>query len=175
MAKKGSARRYARAVFELDGEKHITDRQAELEKVAILGEDADIVAYLDNPKVKFDDKVSLLYDNIGDIAVTVMNLVYLLIEKGRVSMLPDIADEYRHLVDEYNGIERAEVTTAIPIDDKARKNLSEKLGDITGKKVIIESEYVDPDLIGGIIVKVAGKLIDGSTRGRLAELKKELI
>lgn len=175
MAKKGSARRYAQAVFELDGGKHINERQAELEKIATLGKDADIIAYLDNPKVKFDDKVSLLHDNMGDVSVTVLNLAYLLIEKGKVRMLPDIADEYRHLVDEENGIERAEVTTAIPIDDNARKYLTEKLSGITGKKVIIESEYVDPDLIGGIIVKVAGKLIDGSTRGRLAELKKELI
>ncbi|MFH1662856.1 MAG: ATP synthase F1 subunit delta [Chloroflexota bacterium] len=175
MAKKGSARRYAQAVFELDGKKNINDRQSELEEVAKLGQDAEIIAYLNNPKVSFDDKIGLLHDRLSDVTKTVLNLVYLLISKGRVSMLPDIADEYRHLVDEHNGIERADVTTAIPIDDKDRQNLSEKLSDITGKKVIIESEHVDPDLIGGIIVKVAGKLIDGSTRGRLAELKKEMI
>jgi len=116
-----------------------------------------------------------LHDGLGEVTETVLNLVYLLISKGRVGMLPDIADEYRRLVDEYNGIERAEITTAVPIDDAARLKLSEKLSDITGKKVIIESENVNPDIIAGIIVKVAGKLIDGSTRGRLKELKKELI
>ncbi len=175
MAKKGSARRYAQAVFELSEKKYIDVRQAELEKVARLGQDADIIAYLDNPKINVDNKVSLLHDGLSEVTETVLNLVYLLISKGRVGMLPDIADEYRRLVDEYNGIERAEVTTAIPMDDVTRLNLSEKLSDITGKKVIIESENVNPDIIAGIIVKVAGKLIDGSTRGRLKELKKELI
>jgi len=175
VAKKGSARRYAQAVFELSEKKHIDEKQAELEKVARLGQDADIIAYLDNPKINVDDKVSLLHDGLGEVTETVLNLVYLLISKGRVGMLPDIADEYRRLVDEYNGIERAEITTAVPIDDAARLKLSEKLSDITGKKVIIESENVNPDIIAGIIVKVAGKLIDGSTRGRLTELKKELI
>jgi len=175
VAKKGSARRYAQAIFELSEKKLIDDRQAELEKVARLGQDADIIAYLDNPKINVADKVSLLHDGLGEVTETVLNLVYLLISKGRVGMLPDIADEYRRLVDEYNGIERAEITTAVPIDDAGRLKLSEKLSDITGKKVIIESENVNPDIIAGIIVKVAGKLIDGSTRGRLKELKKELI
>jgi len=175
VAKKGSARRYAQAIFELSEKKLIDDRQAELEKVTRLGQDADIIAYLDNPKINVADKVSLLHDGLGEVTETVLNLVYLLISKGRVGMLPDIADEYRRLVDEYNGIERAEITTAVPIDDAGRLKLSEKLSDITGKKVIIESENVNPDIIAGIIVKVAGKLIDGSTRGRLKELKKELI
>jgi F0F1-type ATP synthase delta subunit len=52
--------------------------------------------------------------------------------------------------------------------------LSQKLSDITGKKVIIEPEYVDTSLIGGVIVRVAGKLLDGSTRNKLAALKKEI-
>jgi len=175
VAKKGSARRYAQAIFELSEKKLIDDRQAELEKVTRLGQDADIIAYLDNPKINVADKVSLLHDGLGEVTETVLKLIYLLISKGRVGMLPDIADEYRRLVDEYNGIERAEITTAVPIDDAGRLKLSEKLSDITGKKVIIESENVNPDIIAGIIVKVAGKLIDGSTRGRLKELKKELI
>jgi F-type H+-transporting ATPase subunit delta len=175
VAKSGSARRYARAVFELEGEGRMDDTRAELEIFAVLGRNPQIVAYLHNPKISYDDKVSLLHERIGSMSATVKHLVYLLVTKNCVNMLPDIADEYENMVDEYHGIERAEIVTAIPIDDKARENLSRRLSDITGKKVIIEAEKVDPSLIGGIMVKVAGKLIDGSTQGRLAELKKELI
>ncbi|GAI97035.1 unnamed protein product, partial [marine sediment metagenome] len=88
--------------------------------------------------------------------------------------LPDIAAEYQRLVDNYHGIERAEVTTAVPLNDESRRNLSQKLSHITGKKVIIEPEYVDPGLIGGVVVRVTGKLMDGSTQGKLEALKKKI-
>lgn len=169
-----SARRYAQAVFELGDKEHIADRQAELEEIANLGRDATIAAYLENPKIHFKDKFRLLNERLGDVDPMILNLVYLLITRDRVNMLPDIAAEYQYLVDECNGVERAEVTTAVPLDDEARRNLIQKLSDITGKKIIIESEYVDPALIGGVVVKVAGKLMDGSTQGKLEALKKKI-
>lgn len=174
MAEKVSARRYAQAVFELDDKKHIAERQAEMERVVNLSQDATIAAYLENPKIHFEDKSRLLRDRLGDVDPMILNLVYLLIIRGRLNMLPDIVGEYQRLVDEYNGIERAEVTTAVPLDDEARGSLSKKLGVIIGKKVIIEPEYVDPSLVGGVVVRVAGKLIDGSTQGKLEALKKKI-
>ncbi len=174
MAEKVSARRYAQAVFELDDKEHIAERQAELEKVANLGKDAIIIAYLENPKIHFEDKSRLLRERLGDVAPMMLNLVYLLITRKRLNILPEIAAEFKRLVDDYNGIERAEVTTAVPLDDEARRNLSKKLGDIIGKKVVIEPEYVDPSLIGGVVVRVAGKLMDGSTQGKLEALKKKI-
>ncbi|UCE97502.1 MAG: ATP synthase F1 subunit delta [Dehalococcoidia bacterium] len=175
MAKKSSIRRFARAVFELTGEEHMDDTKAELNKVAELGKDVVIVSYLDNPKINYNDKVTLLHERIGGLSKTVIHLVYLLIKKSQVNSLPEIADEYEHMVDEFNGIERAEIITAKPIDDNTRKNINIKLSNLIGKKVIIGTEKIDSELIGGIMIKVAGKLIDGSTRGRLTKLKKELI
>ena len=89
-------------------------------------------------------------------------------------MAGDIADEYQQLLDSYRGIEQAEVTTAIPIDDEAKLKLGKCLGAIVGKKVVLKPE-VDPSIIGGIIARIGGKLLDGSTRSKLAALKKELI
>ena len=174
MAEKFSARRYAEAVFGLEDKEHIADRQADLEQVASLKQDATIVAYLENPKIYFKDKASLLHARLGDVDPMMLNLVFLLVIKGGLNMLTDIAAEYQRLIDNYRGIERAEVTTAVPLDDEARLNLSQRLSQIIGKKVVIETELVDPNLIGGIVVKVAGKLLDGSTRGKLAALKKEI-
>jgi len=173
VARRFLARRYAQAIFELDKDR-IAEWQSDLEKIISLGQDATIAAYLENPNIHFEDKARLLHDRLGDINPLVLNLVYVLLARSRLDMLPDIAVEYQRLVDSYRGIERAEVTTAVPLDDEARRNLSQKLSDITGKKVIIEPEYVDTSLIGGVIVRVAGKLLDGSTRGKLAALKKEL-
>lgn len=174
MAVKGSARRYARAVFELDEKDRTTEWQADLEKIISISKDATIAAYLENPKIHFEDKARLLHERLSDVNPMVLNLVYVLLTRSRLDMLPDIAAEYKRLVDDYQGIERAEVTTALPLDDETRVKLSRDIGRLIGKKVVLETEYVNPDLIGGVVVKVAGKLLDGSTRGKLAALKKEI-
>jgi F-type H+-transporting ATPase subunit delta len=100
-------------------------------------------------------------------------VVYLLLTKDRLDILADIADEYQRLLDSRRGIEQAEVTTAVPLDDEAKLKLSQRLGDIVGKQIVLKLK-VDPSIIGGFVARVAGKLIDGSTRAKLAALKKEM-
>ena len=88
-------------------------------------------------------------------------------------MIGEIADEYRQLLDSYRGIEQAEVITAIPLDDEEIQKIEEQLETIVGKKVVIKPE-VDSSLIGGIVARIGGKLLDGSTRSRLETLKREM-
>lgn len=174
MARKISVRRYAQAMFDLALEQEQLDRwQSDLEKVARLGQDATIAAYLGNPKVHFEDKARLLAEKLTDIDPLVLNVVYLLLTKGRLGMLADIAAEYQRLLDSHRGIEQAEVTTAVPLDDEAKLELSKRLDDIVGKKIVLKLK-VDPGIIGGFVARVTGKLIDGSTRNKLAALKKEM-
>jgi F-type H+-transporting ATPase subunit delta len=174
MAGRYSARRYARAVFEIAQEREQLDEwQSGLERIARLSQDETIASFLESPDIHFKDKAKLLSETLGDINPLMLNLVYLLITRGRFSMLADIASEYQRLLDSYYNIERAEVTTAIPLDDEDKKRLGERLSEVVGKKVIFE-HGVDPNLIGGVVVRVAGKLLDGSTRGKLEALKREL-
>ncbi len=174
MARRYSARRYARAVFEIALEKKQLDEwQSGLEKMNRLGRDETITSFLESPDIHFEDKAKLLSERLGDTDPMVMNLVYLLLTRGKFTMLADIADGYQRLLDDYHNIERAEVTTAVPLDDEDEQRLSERLGDITGKKVILKHE-VDPYLIGGVVVRMAGKMMDGSTRGKLEALKRQL-
>lgn len=88
-------------------------------------------------------------------------------------MVGDIADGYQRLLDSYRGIEQAEITTAVPLDDEDKLKLEEHLGAVVGKKVVLKPE-IDSSLIGGIIARIGGKLLDGSTRSKLTALKKEL-
>jgi F-type H+-transporting ATPase subunit delta len=174
MAKKSYARRYSQAVFSIAREKNELDRwQSDLKKIAALGDDAELIAFLENPKVRFEDKAKLLAKALGKVNPLALNLVYLLVTKGRFGMVTDIADEYQRLLDSYRGIERAEVTTAIPLDDKDRRKLEKRLEMIVGKKVVVKSE-VDPSVLGGVVARVGGKLLDGSTRSKLIALKKAL-
>ncbi len=174
MAKRLYAKRYARAVFEIARERNVLDKwPADLEQVASLGEDDTIVAFLEDPKFEFSVKVKLLSERLVDIDPLVLNLVYLLLSRGRLGMIGEIADEYQRLLDSYHGIERAEVITAVPLDEEDTLRLGERIGAVVGKKVVVEPE-VEPGIIGGFIVKIGGKLWDGSTRSRLEALKREL-
>ena len=174
MARSLYARRYAQAAFDIAREKKELDRwQSDLDKVADLSSDATVMALFENPKVRFEDKARLLSEGLGDINPLALNLVYLLVTRGRLAMISDIADEYRLLVDGYHGIERAEVTAAITLDDKDVARLAEQLGVVVGKKVVVETR-VDSGLIGGIVVRVGGRLLDGSTLGRLMAMRKTL-
>ena len=170
MARKIYARRYAQAVFNIALERNELDRwQSDLEKIAGLGEDAAFIALMENPKVRFEDKTKLLTKALGDINPLALNLLYLLMTRGKVSLIGDIADEYQRLLDSYRGIEHAEVITAVPLDDKEKKKLEEHLGAVVGKKVLVETR-VDSGLIGGIVARIGDKLLDASTHSKLIAL-----
>ncbi|MFC1916598.1 ATP synthase F1 subunit delta [Chloroflexota bacterium] len=174
MAKKGSARRYAQAMFEIALERKELDRwQSDMRKIASLGKDVTFTAFLESPKFHFSDKARLLSERLGDVNPLILNLVYLLVARGRLSMAGDIVDGFERLLDSYHGIEQAEVITAIPLDEEDKLRLGEHLSGMVGKKVVL-TPRVDSSLIGGIIARIGGKLLDGSTRSQLLALKKEL-
>lgn len=175
MARKSSARRYAQAVFEIALERKELDRwQSDLEQIASLGDDAEVIAWLQSSRLRFEVKAKLLAERLSGVNPLTLNLVYLLITKGKLGMVGNIADEYQRLLYSHRGIEPAEVTTAVPLTDEDKQKLKERLGAVIGKEVVLKFE-VDSNLIGGIVVRVGGKLIDGSTRRQLLTLKRELV
>lgn len=103
-----------------------------------------------------------------------LNLFRLLRQKGRFVLGPSIASYYRELRDEERGIVRAEVRTAVALDDATREAIVQGLREQTGKSVEIETA-VDESLIGGVVIRIGDRLIDGSTRGRLRALREQLI
>ncbi len=174
MARKAYARRYSQAVFEIALETKELDKwQSDLKKIVSVVGDTAFVALLESPKFHFNEKAKLLSERLEGINPRALNLVYLLLVKGRLVMLADIADEYRRLLDSYRGIEQAEVITAIPLDEKDKLKLAEHLGAMVGKKVVLKTE-VDSSLIGGVVARIGGKLLDGSTHSKLLALKREL-
>jgi len=169
-----SARRYAQAVFELALEREELDRwQSELALIASITGNADIAAALDNPHIPFEKKTRLLTEQLKDLNPLVLNLLKLLIMRGSIGITGEIDAEFQRLLNRHRGIVEAEVTTAVPLDAKDEEQLAQKLGAIVDKKVIIKSK-VDSELMGGMVVRIGGKLLDGSTRSRLAALKREL-
>jgi F-type H+-transporting ATPase subunit delta len=175
MPKKAYARRYAQAVFEIALEKkELEPWQSDLQKVVEAVADATFLAAMESPKIKAEDKTRLLSERLGEVNPLVLNLVRLLIARASIGIIGDIAEEYQKLLDSYHGIEPAEVITAVPLDDKDIEKLTENLSALVGKKVVLKSE-VDSSIIGGIVARVGGKLLDGSTRSKLQALRRELV
>ena len=174
MARRAYARRYAQAVFEIALETKELDRwQSDLREIVRAVGDTALMAWLGSPKVPFGDKTRLLSERMKGINPLAFNLALLLVNKGRLSIIGEITDEYQRLLNSYRGIEPAEVITAIPLEDEDKQKLVEHLGALVDKKVVLKSE-VDPALIGGFVARIGSKLLDGSTRSKLIALKGEL-
>ena len=98
----------------------------------------------------------------------------LLIDKRRIQTFDAIAHIFAELSNEARGIVVADVTTAQPLAEAQEKALAEKLERVTGKKIALRG-HRDPSLIGGVVVRIGDRRIDGSVKGRLAAMTAELM
>jgi len=156
--------------------KDINKWQSDLRKASSLMKDSALFSLIANPKIEVDQKTKTLEQRLGDVNPMVIKLLLMLASKSRLALIDDIAEEYQASVDNYRGIEGtevAEITTAIPLDDEYQLMVAERITEIIGKPVLLKPK-VDPGIIGGIIIRVGDKLIDGSIRSKLAALRKDL-
>ena len=169
-----SAKRYAQAALELAVERdELESWQVSLRKIADLAADARLVGLLENPRLSSVLKKDLLEERLGKINPLALNLACLLTSRSRLRFAGDISQQYDRLLDAYSGIEHAEVVTALPLEDEDKARISRRLGEIMGRKIVIDAQ-VDPSIVGGFIAKVGDTLIDGSLRGKLEALRKSL-
>lgn len=174
MPRGASARRHAQAVFQLAMERQELEKwRADLRQIAELLQDPQVAAFLEAPKLHLQEKVKLVDAGLGDVNPLAKNLAYLLVSKGRLRLAGDILREYERMVDAHYGIEHAEVSSVVPLEEADKEKLQSRLGEVTGKKVMLKTA-IDPSLMGGLVVKIGDHLIDGSLRTRLEELKKNL-
>jgi len=170
-----SGKRYAQAIFEIAQEENqLEEWRLSLRRIAEVMQDPELVTLLESPRLPFNLKKELLKERLKDVNPLSFNLACLLVAKGRLKNFGSIAKEYEHLLDAYYGIEPVEITTAIALDEKSKKELLQDLESFIGKKVTAELQ-TDPTIVGGVIIKIGDKLIDGSTKSRLTVLRKSLM
>ncbi len=177
MIKGSLAKRYARALMEIGREKGIYERLGkEVSELVAAAEHDQWTQAAFRPAVLSKDMRAKLIEELsaglGFHDIT-RRFLALLNQKGRLHRLPEIALAYQELADELEGRVRAEVTAAAELSEEGRDKVQKALSAITGKQVIMEIT-VDESLIGGVVARVAGNLLDGSVKTQLMAVEESL-
>jgi F-type H+-transporting ATPase subunit delta len=170
-----SGKRYAQALFELALDRGEPENwRTSLDRAAGIVAEGTLMNILENPKLPVEAKKAILDELLGTMEPLVVNLVYLLMTKGKLRVLGNISRDYERLVDQHHGIARAEVRTAVPLDEKDRERLSALFTELVGYRVVINAR-IDPSILGGFKATIGDVLIDGSIRSSLESLRKDLL
>jgi F-type H+-transporting ATPase subunit delta len=171
------AERYARAIFELGVEAgQVVALSEQIRSFAdTYASSRELQAVLDNPMVDADKRAAILVDVATRVGLTGvgLNAVRLLADRKRLGSLPEIARRLATLADEKGGVVRATVTSAGPLPESFYERLGQELEAATQRKVAIDRKQ-DPSLIAGVVTRIGDNTIDGSVKGRLAEIERLL-
>jgi F-type H+-transporting ATPase subunit delta len=173
------ASRYARAFAEVVLNLRLEPRQAlrELNEVAaLLQSNEELRTVLGNPAVKHEQKLALLDAIVSRLggSRSLRNFVAVLIDHRRIGQIQDIARQFRYELNQRLGIAEAQVSSARELTTEERQALEKQIAAITGKQV--QATYLrDAGLLGGAVVRVGSTIYDGSVRGQLRRIKKDLV
>ena len=169
------ARPYAEAVFALAREQNALPVWAEMLRTASkVASDERVRGALDNPRLSTAAKESLFLSICGaDLNTDAKSFVRVLLEADRFGLLPDIRELFEILKDTADGVARAQIISAFPLDDSELTGLKTALERRFGKK-IEATVSVDQSLIGGAKIVVGDTVIDGSVHGELQAMANHL-
>jgi len=172
------AKRYAAALHSLAQDQNTTQLISQhLQELArIWQQETGFSKLMTNPRVDLARKRAVLTDLGAKLSFDqqMANLINLLLDKGRIDIIPALAQEYRQLDDFRQGRARAKCVSANTLSQDQLEQLQASLTKITGAKEVLISLEVDPSLLAGIVVSVDGRIIDGSLKGRLQRLRHRL-
>lgn len=167
---------YASALFELVTEEQMVDQiLAEYEFVSnSFDEFPELFDIITSPQVSIEEKGKIIDETFGKhVSEILTNFFKLLIDKKRSDVMHEVYGDFKALVEAQKGLVVAKVESVIPLEANEIKDLEAKLNNVTGKTVTVNN-VINPDIMGGLVVKVGDKVIDGSIKRKLENLKHEL-
>jgi F-type H+-transporting ATPase subunit delta len=175
MAGSSSARRYAQAVFDIAREHgDLQQWQDDLTRLADIFSNLEVISFLENPKIAYEQKAGVLSQHLKGLRPLAQNLAQLLIQKDRVRLMPEIVEEYQRFMDGYLGVVPTQVVSAIPLTNDQEKEIGASLRLMTGKDIRLTTS-VDPEILGGLVIRMGDRVLDGSTRTQLQSLRSTLL
>lgn len=140
-----------------------------------MSSDAKLAGFLASPRIAATEKNRVLTQALeGQVPPTFLKFLHALVKNRRQLMIPQIATQYHALVDVVENRVHAAVTVAKPASEADQKAIAERLSKVAGKTVVPHF-YVNPAVLGGLVVRVGDTVLDGSVRRRLARLKSQML
>lgn len=168
------AKEYGTALFMLACEENSAEEiHLALEKVnSVFTQNPEYIEFLSSPSISLKERLSAIDIAFGDsLPEHLLSFLKLLCEKARISCYFDSADEYKALFDASRRISNAKVTSAVELTAEEKQKLKSKLEGTCKGEVNLEY-FIDESLLGGLVVELDGKILDGSLRHRLSEVKE---
>lgn len=168
---------YAQALMSVAQSNHITDQIGEDARsiLGLLGESEDFRLLVSSPLIEADKKKAVLRQIVeGQVQPYMLNFLMLLVDRGRVLVLPEICDQYLVLLRQLRQAVLAEVTSAVELSDEQKETIRQKVLATTSANEVELQTRVDPELLGGVVIKVGSQVIDASLRGQLRKIGLKL-
>lgn len=169
--------RYAQALLSIAQDNNCLDAVGQdINSIAgVLKESPELREFLSSPIFKADAKKAVLNQVLGDnVHPYTKNFLLLLVDRRRIVLLEGICREFQALLRKLNQTVLAEITTVNELNDNQRRSLQEKVMALTGARNVELETKIDPDLIGGVIIKIGSQVIDASLRGQLRRISLRL-
>jgi F-type H+-transporting ATPase subunit delta len=168
--------RYSRALFQSALEKESLDKvYQDMILISEICKIPETKEFLRSPIIIPSKKENILHNIFGDnIEKITLSLIDLVVKNGRESYIPAIARVFLHETKKYKGITESFLITAVKVDDKIKKQISDLISEVFKTKVELE-ESIDSEIIGGFILRVDDSYIDASIKNKLRKIKKELM
>ena len=166
---------YARSLFEVANEHDVLDEiREQLGQFAdALSENRDLAVFFFSPYFSTEEKKEGLERAVSGANELLMNFLEALIERHRMPAIFRIRARFESLWDEENRLLPVEVTSAVELDEGIVRNIGDRIREQTGRNVELSSA-VDPDILGGIVLRVGNFILDASIRNRLDQLRKQV-
>jgi F-type H+-transporting ATPase subunit delta len=166
---------YARALFEVALEHHVLDEiREQLGQFAdALNDNRDVAIFFFSPYFSSQEKKDGLKLMIEGAEPAFMNFLEALVERHRMPAIFRIRARYEVLWDQENKLLPVEVTSAVGLDESTIRSIGERIGEQTDNRIEL-STVVDPDILGGIVLRVGNFVLDASIRNRLEQLRKQV-
>lgn len=166
---------YARALFEVASERDVLDTIKEqlAQFVDALSADHNLAVFFYSPYFSVQEKKDGLVRTLEGADETLMNFLETLIERHRMPEIFRIQSQYEELWDAEMKLLPVEVTSAVALDEATIRSIGDRISQQTGNKIELTT-VVNPDVLGGIVLRVGNFILDASLRSRLNDLRKEL-
>jgi len=167
--------RYSKALFETALEKNILDKvNQDMILISEIFKNPETREFLQNPVIAPSKKSDILHKAFGGSVENItLSLIDLAVRNGRESFIPAIARVFIHETLKYKGITESVLTTSVKVDSNVKKQITEMIAEVFNTKVELE-EVIDPDIIGGFILRIDDNYIDASIKNKLRKISKEL-